>query len=159
MHKIHNPFINLWAFPCGFLCQATCCRHCSTKNPINSPGVWVACPQAVTLNHSSVTDILNKTEITGNMCGVQWKQSNRCYMVRISGAALQLHMLCSADTLTWHIQAETNSHHFADDIFKCIFFSEDVWISLRISLKFDPKARINNIPALVQIMAWHRPGD
>ena len=31
--------------------------------------------------------------------------------------------------------------------------------SLRISLKFVPKFQINNIPALVQIMAWRRPGD
>ena len=32
-------------------------------------------------------------------------------------------------------------------------------LSLWISLKFVPKVRINNIPALVQIMAWRRPGD
>ena len=30
---------------------------------------------------------------------------------------------------------------------------------LRISLKFAPKVRINNIPALVQIMTLRRPGD
>ena len=28
-----------------------------------------------------------------------------------------------------------------------------------ISLKCVPKGQINNIPALVQIMAWHRQGD
>ena len=28
-----------------------------------------------------------------------------------------------------------------------------------MSLKFVPKGRINNIPALVQIMAWRRPGN
>ena len=27
------------------------------------------------------------------------------------------------------------------------------------TLKFVPKGPINNIPALVQIMAWRRPGD
>ena len=32
-------------------------------------------------------------------------------------------------------------------------------ISLKISLKFVPKVRINNIPALVQIMASRRPAD
>ena len=47
----------------------------------------------------------------------------------------------------------------ADDIFKCIFLNENVWIVLKISLKFVPKVRINNIPALVQIMAWRRSGD
>ena len=36
---------------------------------------------------------------------------------------------------------------------------EHVWISINISLKFVPKGRINNIPALVKITAWHRPGD
>ena len=30
---------------------------------------------------------------------------------------------------------------------------------IKISLKFVPKGPINNIPALVQIMAWRRPGD
>ena len=46
--------------------------------------------------------------------------------------------------------------HFADDIFKCIFENENEWISPRISLKFVPKVRINNIPALVQIKALRR---
>ena len=43
--------------------------------------------------------------------------------------------------------------------FKCIFLNEIAWISLKISLEFVPKVRINNIAALVQIMAWRRPGD
>ena len=45
-----------------------------------------------------------------------------------------------------------NGRHFPDDIFECIFFNENVWILLRISLKFVPNIWINNIPALVQIM-------
>ena len=48
---------------------------------------------------------------------------------------------------------------FPVDIFKCIFFNENVWILLKISLKFIPKVWINNIPALVLIMAWCRPAD
>ena len=52
-----------------------------------------------------------------------------------------------------------NGRHFADDIFKCLFLNENVRILLEISLKFVPMVRINNIPALVQIMAWQRPGD
>ena len=39
------------------------------------------------------------------------------------------------------------------------FFNENVLISINISLKFIPKGPVNNIPALVQIMAWRRPGD
>ena len=34
--------------------------------------------------------------------------------------------------------------HFADDIFRCIFFNKNVWIS--ISLKFVPKVPMSNIP-------------
>ena len=52
-----------------------------------------------------------------------------------------------------------NRRHFADYIFKYIFLNENVWISIKVLLKFDPKGPINNIPALVQIMAWRRPGD
>ena len=52
-----------------------------------------------------------------------------------------------------------NGRHFADDIFKCIFLNENIWISIQISPKFVPKGPINNIPALVQIMAWCRLGD
>ena len=46
-----------------------------------------------------------------------------------------------------------------DDIFNCIFFNENVSIAIKISLKFVPKGPIDNIPALVQIMAWRRPGE
>ena len=37
--------------------------------------------------------------------------------------------------------------------------NENARISFKKSLKFVPKVRINNIPALVQIMAWRRSGD
>ena len=39
------------------------------------------------------------------------------------------------------------------------FLNENVWISIKISLKFVPKGQFNNIPALVQIMARRRSGD
>ena len=52
-----------------------------------------------------------------------------------------------------------NGRHFADYIFKCIFLNENAWLPIEISLKFVPKGPINYIPALVQIMAWRRPGD
>ena len=43
--------------------------------------------------------------------------------------------------------------------FQTHFLEWYVIISNKISLKFVPKVRISNIPALVQIMAWRRPGD
>ena len=57
------------------------------------------------------------------------------------------------------LRPRQNGRHFPHDIFKCIFLTENIWISLKISLKFVPKIWINNIPALVQIMVWRRQGD
>ena len=57
------------------------------------------------------------------------------------------------------LRPRQNGRHFPDDIFKCIFLNENVRISIKIPLKFDPKCPINNIPALVQKMARSRPGD
>ena len=52
-----------------------------------------------------------------------------------------------------------NDHHFTDDIFKSISLNEKTWIVIKILLKFVPKRPINNIPALVKVMAWRRTGD
>ena len=57
------------------------------------------------------------------------------------------------------LRPRQNGRHFADDIFTCIFLNENASIAIKISLKCVPKGPINNIPALVQIMAWCRPGD
>ena len=81
------------------------------------------------------------------------------------------------------LRPKQNGRHFADDIFRCIFFNDTGCISIDISLNVVPKGQINNIvvlvvvvvswhirvwvsrltshyiSALVQIMAWRRPGD
>ena len=44
------------------------------------------------------------------------------------------------------LRPRQNGRHFPDDIFQ-------------ISLNFVPMSPMNNFPALVQIMAWQRPGD
>ena len=64
-------------------------------------------------------------------------------------------MLCYINTL----RPRQNVRHFPDDIFKCIFMNGNIWIAIKILLKIVSKVPINNIPALVQIMAWRRPGD
>ena len=56
--------------------------------------------------------------------------------------------------LLTHWGTNKNGHHFPDDIFKCLFLNENVWISIKISLNFVPKGSINNIPALDEIIAW-----
>ena len=48
---------------------------------------------------------------------------------------------------------------FSRRYFKLISLNENVQLSIKISLKFVPRGPINNISALVQIMAWRWPGD
>ena len=57
------------------------------------------------------------------------------------------------------LRLRQNGCHFPDNIFKWIFVNENVCIAITISLMFVPRGPINNIPALVQIMAWCQPGD
>ena len=66
-----------------------------------------------------------------------------------------MHNACGFNSL----RPRQNGQHFAGDIFKCIFLNKNVWIPIEISLKLVPKGPINNIPALVKIMAWRRPGN
>ena len=40
------------------------------------------------------------------------------------------------------LRPRQNGRYFADDIFKCIFLNENVWIPIEISLKFVPKYQI-----------------
>ena len=51
-----------------------------------------------------------------------------------------------------HIEAETKCPPFSRRHFQ-------IWILIKISLKFVPKGPINNIPGLLKIKAWRRPGD
>ena len=57
------------------------------------------------------------------------------------------------------LRPRQNGCTFPDDTLIRIFLNENVRISIKMSLKFAPKGSINNIPPLVQIMAWHRPCD
>ena len=75
------------------------------------------------------------------------------YYTRVSG--IQYGYVIVVNTL----RPRHNLRHLADDTLKWILLNENLWISLKIALKFVPGIRINNIPALVQIMAWRWPGD
>ena len=56
------------------------------------------------------------------------------------------------------LRPRQDSWHFVDilNAFSCM---KKIWISINISLKFVPRGPIHNIPSLVQIVAWCRPGD
>ena len=77
-------------------------------------------------------------------------------------AKIQMYLNKKISQILWSVNTlgpRQNGSHFADDICKGIFLNENVWIPIKISLKFVSQGPINNIPALVQIMAWRRPGD
>ena len=54
------------------------------------------------------------------------------------------------------LRPRQNGRHFPDDIFNCILLTENVYISIKISLKFVRKGQIKKNPAMIQIMAWRR---
>ena len=72
-------------------------------------------------------------------------------------SSLEQYFLINYATNT--LRPRQNGRHFPDDIFKCIFLNENVWIAINISPKFVLKGQLNNISTLVQTMAWCRPGD
>ena len=85
---------------------------------------------------------------------------NLCFF--FSGDQFWHHIITPLWVTCWvlnTLRPRQNGCHFADGIFRCIFLNENVWILLKISLSFVPKGPINNIPTLVQVMAWRRPGD
>ena len=57
------------------------------------------------------------------------------------------------------LRLRQDGRRFPDDTFERIDLNENVIILIKISLKFVPYGPINNIPSLVQIMAWRRSGD
>ena len=103
------------------------------------------------ISSSRHSDWPYKREITCAIVVRSWIQAGICLWSRLVGL---LHKT-GINTL----RPRQMKQHFADDIFKRIFFNENFWFSIKISLKFVPKGPINNIPALVKIMAWRRPGD
>ena len=77
----------------------------------------------------------------------------------ISCTEWHCHWLCFYCHRINSLRRRRNRRHFANEFFINIFLNKNVWISIVISLRFVPKGKIDNIPALVHIMAWHRPSD
>ena len=117
----------------------------------------------------SWSESLKSRWIPGGSCGytsgTKPKHFAALFSPRPCWRWLQLQPSCGSPQCRWStkcvntLRSRRNKRHFADEIFKCIFWNENVWPSVPISLKFLPNIRINNIPSLVQIMAWRRPGD
>ena len=106
---------------------------------------------------------LNCDAIQELICEIQVNddQVPRCYIMSlglnelIKSTSLVLVLLVMAVNT---LRPRQNGCRFPNNIFKQIFMNKNIWISIKFSLKFVPKGPINNIPALVQIMALRRPG-
>ena len=91
----------------------------------------------------------------------------RCYIKNTSKTPYSSHSLdpCLCYTSVLAVLYLTHWGHdkmaatLADDTSKYKFVNEEVSVSAKNSLKFDLRRAINNIPSLVQIMAWCKPGD
>ena len=78
---------------------------------------------------------------------LQWNLKQNSYIFIEENVIWEMAAILSRPQCVKHIDVETKLPN------------ENVWISLTVSMKFVPEVRINNIPALVQIMAWRWPGD
>ena len=56
------------------------------------------------------------------------------------------------------LRPRQDGRHFPDDIFKCNFLNEDIWVSIKIPLKLVPSGPITGISSLVQTMACRLAG-
>ena len=102
--------------------------------------------------------------VTALSPGHQSKSSGQyhgCIIHILSGSLLQASW-CQGQppaTLLAHLPLDKMAAILADDIFNHIFLNENDWIPTRISLRFVARSPIDNKPALVQVMAWHRTGN
>ena len=118
--------------------------------------------------HSAEKQVMSSMVFISSMISIQNYRHEWFVSVALNCwyASLYVTGACAHDVDSWHtkrllntLRPRQNGRNFPDDIFKCIFLNENVWISINILLKFVPKGSISNIPALVQIMAWRRLGD
>ena len=80
------------------------------------------------------------------------------------GCDPRLHWGHSVSSVTFQARLTHWGRDKMADIFQTTFshafsWMKNVWIFIKISMKFVPKGPIDKIPSLVQIMAWRRPGD
>ena len=93
-----------------------------------------------------INNSANKGPINGDWRTEKWLYCGNYWMpVRCMNG----HIYIVAIWQLKHIKTETKWCYIPDDIFKSIFWNEDIWITIKISLTSVPKGLINNIAALV----------
>ena len=93
--------------------------------------------------------------LNNHLCGTSTGSSFLypvCIPDLVCGLIIILRFFCKTIST---LRPRQNRQNFPDDFFQSIFLSENVWILIKISLKFFHNVWINSILSLVQIMAWH----
>ena len=85
-----------------------------------------------------------------------WSPGDSLNLVCVLSVRVNYSQQCRNDINGRWEYSKSIIRHFTDDIFKCIFLNENMWILINISLKFVPSGQIDNIPLLVQMKAWCR---
>ena len=154
--------VELWCLHC------CCSKKLLKKTPQKPSSCWhFERPQHCNRNDIASTHERPLIIVTNPHWSSKWNFSNQTFLIETCVGCFWFTLLALIhwlvhDLIVQHVNTlrpRQNGCHFADNIFKCIFLDENLWILIKISLKFVPKGSINNIQALVQIMAWHRPGD
>ena len=107
--------------------------------------IWFAL--SVTLATSIFNSVKFKFLRSRDHCFIHWEKELlvcTCVTSTLFGWK-NTHQLLNKRSLNT-LRPRRNERHLADDIFKCIFLNENVWIAIEISLKFVPKGPINYIP-------------
>ena len=106
--------------------------------------------------YKNVFDYLSTFEFHLKTCLCKGSQYNVILPMILQGRIWN--RTCCVATHVNILRPRQNSRHVADATFKSIFFNENLWIWIEISLKFVPEGTNRNIAASDQIMAWRRPG-
>ena len=93
------------------------------------------------------------------LCTIKTYLPRRTHLPEADLYEVLLHLFYKDVVLTLSIGRVLHKICFICRVLHKICLIENVWIPIKISLKFVPKGPINNIPPLVQMMAWRRPGD
>ena len=102
--------------------------------------------------HNMITHVWNTSQVQKH----DEMQSSKCPLHKRWLHAIQRIMCLTSSqrSIFSTLRPRQNGRNFANNIFNRIFVNENVRISVEFSLKFIPKGPINNIAALVQIIAW-----
>ena len=139
-----------WRESGSTLAQARACCRSATRHYLNQR--WLI---LWSILYSLATNIYSALQLSGKW----WLLNTTCLNITF-GIAWRYWVANVGSDLSFHtLRPRQRGRHFADDTFRHISLNEDVRNSIEISMNFVPKEPINHIPALVQIMAWRRPGD